>query len=251
MCEVYTDKCTCPDCPDACRDLKQDLETCEAATPGPVAWQRFGGEYYLTGQYGMRPIILATTDVKIAGNAKMTTLSNRDAEKDLLIPLNPNHPDSFFIQQAWQGWPVAIRRALAAEEAVRFWQDSAANCGNSLDRLEKENAELRKALDGSEKRVKHLEGELGDAEPTIERLQAELDSSCDVARMRQLEVENAELREAQETFLMWDDYKEECECIRCEEVMPTDEEDKIKGLKHCPYCGRKISDVVTKIKEPK
>jgi hypothetical protein len=42
-------------------------------------------------------------------------ISNRDAVRDLLIPLDPNHPDSRFIEEAWEGWPHAIRRAMEVE----------------------------------------------------------------------------------------------------------------------------------------
>ena len=102
------------------RDLKRDLEICEAATPGPVKWQKFGGEYCLTGQYGIRPIILATIDVEIhRGSGHISHISNRNQETDLLYPLDPNHPDSRFIEEAWQGWPETIRRAMEAETRVK------------------------------------------------------------------------------------------------------------------------------------
>ncbi len=53
---------------------------------GRVAWQRFGKEYCLTGQYGSRPIFLSVTP--------KGRLMLRDAERDLLIPFDPSHPDA-------------------------------------------------------------------------------------------------------------------------------------------------------------
>ena len=61
-------------------------------TPGPVAWQRFGNEYCLTGQYGIRPIILSVG---------RKGLQLRDAKRDLLIPFDPSHEDARFIERAF------------------------------------------------------------------------------------------------------------------------------------------------------
>jgi hypothetical protein len=58
-------------------------------TPGPWAWQLFGKEYCLTGQHGMRPIVLATR------KNGATSLVN-----GLLVPLDPNHPDAKLIAAA-------------------------------------------------------------------------------------------------------------------------------------------------------
>lgn len=95
------------------RDLKADLALCEARTKGPVRWQKFGDQYYLTGQYRLRPIIFAT--IEIGGKIH---ISNRDAKKDLLMPLDPNHPDSRFVEEAWDGWPDTIRYAQELEAEI-------------------------------------------------------------------------------------------------------------------------------------
>lgn len=97
------------------RDYAADLEICEKATPGPVKWQKFGYAYYLTGQYGMRPIILSTINIEKEGYMDEIHISNRDAERDLLIPLDPKHPDSMFIEMAWEALPWYIRRVMELE----------------------------------------------------------------------------------------------------------------------------------------
>jgi len=63
-------------------------------TKGPLAWQKFGNEWCLTGQYGMRPIVLSV-------NRRKGTLQLRDSERDLLIPFDPNHPDAKYLVMCW------------------------------------------------------------------------------------------------------------------------------------------------------
>ncbi len=58
-------------------------------TKGPWAWQRFGKEYCLTAQHGMRAIVLATR------KGGPTSLVD-----GLLVPLDPNHPDARLIAAA-------------------------------------------------------------------------------------------------------------------------------------------------------
>jgi hypothetical protein len=136
------------------RDLEKDLELCEKRTPGPVKWQKFGKQYYLTGQYGMRPVIFAT----IEESYKFTHISNRDAESNLLIPLNPNHPDSRFVEEAWESLPYwlgevkRLREALGGEE-VADWAVEAVECRKETARanlgiikLRAENQRLKEAL---------------------------------------------------------------------------------------------------------
>jgi len=60
-------------------------------TPGPLRWQQFGKEWCLTGQYGMRPIVLCV---------RKGALALRDSKHDLLIPFDPNHPDAKLIESA-------------------------------------------------------------------------------------------------------------------------------------------------------
>jgi hypothetical protein len=54
-------------------------------TKGPLAWQRFGLEWCLTGQYGHRPIVLSV-------GGKPRTLKN--LTDGLLVKFDPSHPDS-------------------------------------------------------------------------------------------------------------------------------------------------------------
>jgi len=100
------------------RNAAADLAICAARTPGPVKWQKFGKQYYLTGQYGMRPIIFATVPIEKEGYMDEIHISNRDAERDLLIPLDPDHPDSKFVEMAWEALPYWIRRAQEAEAVL-------------------------------------------------------------------------------------------------------------------------------------
>ena len=58
-------------------------------TPGPWAWQKFGKEYCLTAQYGMRAIVLATRK-----NGPTSLVGG------LLVPLIPDHPDARLIAAA-------------------------------------------------------------------------------------------------------------------------------------------------------
>ncbi len=58
-------------------------------TKGPLAWQKFGEHYCLTGQYGMRPIALSARG----------GISVRDA-RGLLVPLTPDHPDAMLYAAA-------------------------------------------------------------------------------------------------------------------------------------------------------
>jgi hypothetical protein len=83
-----------------------------AATKGKWAWQRFGKNYYLTGQYGNRPIILSLV---------ARGLSNLLVDECLLVPLRPDHPDSVFIAEARTAWPAttrALRKTLKIIDSV-------------------------------------------------------------------------------------------------------------------------------------
>ena len=60
---------------------------------GPWGWQEFGkGNWCLTGQYGMRPIVLAAARARTNG---LTSLMN-----GLLKPFIPDHPNSKLIAAA-------------------------------------------------------------------------------------------------------------------------------------------------------
>lgn len=88
---------------------------CEKATPGPVAWQKFGNEYYLTGQYGMRPIILGSRHKK-----GITVLD----KQGLLVQLTPDHPDAIFYANARTDLPRVVQ---ALELAVSTLESEANN----------------------------------------------------------------------------------------------------------------------------
>lgn len=61
-------------------------------TPGPWDWQLFGDDWCLTGQYGRRPIIFSRDHKK--------GFRLRDAERDLLVPFTPAHPDALLMKAA-------------------------------------------------------------------------------------------------------------------------------------------------------
>jgi len=81
------------------RDLEADLAICEAATPGPWTFDR---------------------------------VSVKREEYALLLSYLSTRDDLRFVAEAREGWPYAIRRALAAEREI--------------DRLRAENAMLLEAL---------------------------------------------------------------------------------------------------------
>lgn len=67
-------------------------------TPGPWAWQRFGGNFILVAQHGIRDIIISanTKDPKM-GWVECYPSMNDDG---ILRPINPNHPDAKLIAAA-------------------------------------------------------------------------------------------------------------------------------------------------------
>ena len=100
------------------RNLQTDLEICEKATSGPVRWHKLGSIYHLIGQYGPRPIILSTVTAK-QENHWYPEMCISNLVDGLLEPLKPDHPDSVFIQESWEGWPESINRAIAAEASTK------------------------------------------------------------------------------------------------------------------------------------
>lgn len=67
---------------------------------GPVAWQKFGVEYCLAGQYGMRPIILSTSP-----RGELRSLCSKTG---LLIRSSPNHPDMQRIAAGYNSLPLLV-----------------------------------------------------------------------------------------------------------------------------------------------
>jgi hypothetical protein len=80
-------------------------------TKGPLAWQKFGDRWCLTGQYGMRPIVFSC--------GPRGDLMLRDAAKDRLIPFSPDHPDA----RLW----------VAAPDLLEALKPFAEICPGSLD----------------------------------------------------------------------------------------------------------------------
>jgi hypothetical protein len=74
---------------------------------GKVAWQRFGKEYCLTGQYGSRPIFLCV---------RKGELMLRNSETDLLVPFHPEHEDAETIVDAING-----RESQEKQEIVVYY----------------------------------------------------------------------------------------------------------------------------------
>jgi hypothetical protein len=93
-----------------------------AATGGdlrPVQWQRFGEHFYLTGQYGMRPLYLSAMGGAVCAlNAKLT----------LREPITPSHPDADF----WQA--AANTRAL-----LKTLLDFAERAKAALEKIDSDN----------------------------------------------------------------------------------------------------------------
>jgi hypothetical protein len=71
-------------------DVAMIEKRANAATGGPWAWQNFG-TLHLTGQYGLRPIVLGP-----AGRKEMR-VRNTDG---IMVDLYPDHPDADFIAHA-------------------------------------------------------------------------------------------------------------------------------------------------------
>jgi hypothetical protein len=65
-------------------------------TPGPWAWRKMG-EWVLVGEHGMRPIVLST---RLHGPMKERGFTSLDTERCLLVPFDPNHPNSLLLAAA-------------------------------------------------------------------------------------------------------------------------------------------------------
>lgn len=93
-------------------------------TPGPWAWQDFG-QLMLTGQHGLRPIVLQSSP---------KGLRVRGLDTDWMIAITPDHPDARLI-------------ALAPDllEALRILVEDAEMGVHPAEHLERARALLAKA----------------------------------------------------------------------------------------------------------
>jgi hypothetical protein len=77
------------------------------ATARPWGWQKFGDQWCLVGQHGMRPIVLAVR------KGKLTSLVN-----GLLVPFDPEHPDAALIVDAPNAHDSLLARNKRLAEAI-------------------------------------------------------------------------------------------------------------------------------------
>jgi hypothetical protein len=61
-------------------------------TPGPWAWQKFGGNHCLTAQHGLREIIIGANPSR--GNKMPVVVMNNDG---ILYPVDPGHSNAKLI----------------------------------------------------------------------------------------------------------------------------------------------------------
>jgi hypothetical protein len=61
-------------------------------TPGPWAWQKFGGNHCLTAQHGLREIIIGANPSR--GNKMPVVVMNNDG---ILYPVDPDHANAKLI----------------------------------------------------------------------------------------------------------------------------------------------------------
>jgi hypothetical protein len=86
-----------------------------------IAWQQFGGRWCLTGQYGMRPILLSA-------NPK-GELMLRNEVTDRLVSFHPEHP---FAQKVVS----SLNREQTLAFLAKSWRAAAAeNSGSDSDEM--------------------------------------------------------------------------------------------------------------------
>lgn len=84
----------------------------------PVAWQKFGDEYALTGQFSMRPIFLSI------GLRPKPQLKLLNMENMLLVPFTPEHPHAKRIVDGWNQADKYAALLAAAKEVVIDWESA-------------------------------------------------------------------------------------------------------------------------------
>jgi hypothetical protein len=93
---------------DAERDLEADLLVCERATPGP--WHADTTEPGDCVVWAEAPGYDPSIHVLNIGPARVGAVG---------VAFDSEMEDARFVGEARTGWPIALRRALAAEEALR------------------------------------------------------------------------------------------------------------------------------------
>ena len=114
------------------RDLREDLELCDKATPGPWQWdvnKHFHGvrlesykwvvmDFVRWGMNGAQPCFLQEGILEKASDLAIERKAHHVGfDMDII------HPDAQFISQARTGWPEAIHRAMEAEKRVTELED--------------------------------------------------------------------------------------------------------------------------------
>ena len=118
------------------RNLKQDLEICNAASAGPWEWWDFFGitdenTTWCGNDNPPNELIRLTEDCKVITAAELEEMPNNEIMAETIIcatnddgePLNDvglfiRKEDAMFIAEAREGWPHAIQRALEAEKEL-------------------------------------------------------------------------------------------------------------------------------------
>lgn len=93
-------------------------------TEGPWAWQKFGTDYMLIAQEGMRNIILNA----IRDESMIPQLAVRI--EGIMRPIYPSHPDAKIIEQS-KATAEALKKTLltlvAAKKSIRTWHGMGMN----------------------------------------------------------------------------------------------------------------------------
>lgn len=116
------------------RDLAADLAVCEAATPGP--WRYSSRDDDDCGRF-----------IDPNGDSVMDFGHSPDIDDQTASGgFPPSGDDSVFIEEAREGWPHAIRRAIAAETKLDAEERRRRTVEADADELAYDNERLREAL---------------------------------------------------------------------------------------------------------
>lgn len=119
---------------EAFRNLHADLEICEAATPGPWEVRDTDSDYL--------PVYVVAPDEEVV----IGEITTYDAELD-----------ARFIAAARTGWPIAIRRALDAEERQHTLEAEVMANWREIAELKAEAAEFSRTAEDVMEEYKKLE----------------------------------------------------------------------------------------------